>query len=89
MTNKQQTKKNVSRALRQLMAEQNKSQADILHAIRGDEPVTAVRQRIYRYVHALTDTILGDDVANMAEFFDTTADFILNGGRPKKSRRAG
>ncbi len=86
---KDQTRKNLSVNLQKLLRERNLKQAAIVRAIKMDgEETQNVRQRVYRYVHGLSD-IVGDDLANIAEFFGVSADLLLSGRSQKNSRRAG
>jgi len=86
---KSQARKNLSANLNRLIRLRKVKQADIAKAIKvNGEEMQTVRQRVYRYVHGLSD-VVGDDLANMAEFFGVTADFLLSGRSQKNSRRAG
>ena len=86
---KSQARKNLSANLQKLLRERKLKQAAIVRAIRSpDEEMQTVRQRVYRYVHGLSD-VVGDDLANIAEFFGVSADLLLSSRSQKNSRRAG
>lgn len=88
MITKEQARKNVSANLQRLLRQRKLRQSDIAKAIAiQEEELQNVRQRVYRYVHGLTD-IVGDDLSNIAEFFGVSTDLILS-GRQKNSRQAG
>ncbi len=89
MITKEQARKNLSLNIQRLLREKNAKQADIAKAIRADgEELQNVRQRVYRYVRGMSD-IVGDDLANIAEFFGVSTDLLLSGSSRKNSRRAG
>lgn len=86
---KEQARKIIAVNLQQVMAERDIVQADIARAIQSrDEKLQTARQRISRYVNATAD-IVGDDLANICEFLDVSADWLLTNTRRKKSRHAG
>lgn len=89
MLSKEQARKHVAESLRKAMATKGVQQADIARAIKSEgEEMQTARQRVYRYVNALAD-VVGDDLANMAEFLGVSADYLLNNRPKKNSRRAG
>ena len=86
---KEQARKHLAANLRKAMDEKGVQQADVARAIRAEsEELQTARQRVYRYVNALSD-VVGDDLANMAEYLGVSIDWLMNGSGRKKSRRAG
>lgn len=89
MLTKEQARKHVAANLQKAMEAKGVKQADLARAIQAkDEELQTARQRAYRYVKALAD-VVGDDLANMAEYLGVSTDWILNNRPGKNSRRAG
>lgn len=89
MVTKEEARKHVAANLQAASEKKGVQQADIARAIqRPDEELQTARQRVYRYFNALAD-IVGDDLANIAEFLGVSVDAILNSRGKKNSRRAG
>lgn len=89
MLTKDQARKHVAESLQKAMATKGVKQADLARAIQSpDEELQTARQRVYRYINALAD-VVGDDLANMAEFLGVSTDWLLNNRHRKNSRRAG
>jgi transcriptional regulator with XRE-family HTH domain len=86
---KDQARRNLSTNLQYLLRARKLRQADVVKAIRAEgEETQNVRQRVYRYVHGMSD-VVGDDLANIAEFFSVSTDYLLSARRQKNSRQAG
>jgi transcriptional regulator with XRE-family HTH domain len=86
---KEQARKHVAANLQKAMTAKDLQQADLARAIKSpNEELQTARQRVYRYVNALAD-VVGDDLANMAEFLGVSTDWLLNNRSGKNSRRAG
>lgn len=86
---KKEARKIVAANLQSAAEQKGVQQADIARAIqRSDEELQTARQRVYRYFNALAD-IVGDDLANIAEFLDVSVARILDSKPKKNSRRAG
>ncbi len=89
MLSKEQARKHVSESLQKAMAAKGVKQADLARAIKTPtEELQTARQRVYRYINALSD-VVAEDLANMAEYLGVSADWLLNNRPRKNSRRAG
>lgn len=63
---------------------QGKSQGDVARAIRGDEELQTVRNRLSRYARGVSEPN-STDLINIAEFLNTTTDSLL--GKPRKNSK--
>ena len=89
MITKEQARQNLSDNLKWVIANKEVKQADLAVAIRvNGENMQTVRQRVYRYVHGQSD-VVGDDLVNMAEYLEVSADWLLAPHRRKKNRKVG
>lgn len=84
---REEARKIVAANLNDVADQKGVQQADIARAIRrSDEELQTARQRVHRYFNAHAD-IIGDDLANIAEFLGVSVARILDCKTKKKLRK--
>lgn len=86
MLTKLQARNNIANNIVRLIQQQGIRQVDVARGIMLEgEDISAAKQRVHRYIKQLTD-IPGEDLANLAEFFKVSTDYLLK-NRPERNSK--